>query len=103
MMNRVNFGRLSGTVIDVCRGHGTFLDGGELHAIVTFIHRGRARSRPRSAKKTNLEEEAALGSRRLKRTASQSASARLPGLRRSPGLQRSLSSDAGDLRPVNLA
>ena len=40
MMNRVNFGRLSGTIIDVCRGHGTFLDSGELHAIVTFIHGG---------------------------------------------------------------
>jgi Zn-finger nucleic acid-binding protein len=40
MMNRVNFAKLSGTVIDVCRGHGTFLDSGELHAIVTFIHEG---------------------------------------------------------------
>ena len=40
MMNRVNFGRHSGTVIDVCRGHGTFLDAGELHAIVTFIRDG---------------------------------------------------------------
>ncbi len=40
MMNRVNFARLSGTVVDVCRGHGTFLDSGELNAIVTFIHGG---------------------------------------------------------------
>jgi Zn-finger nucleic acid-binding protein len=40
MMNRVNFGRHSGTIVDVCRGHGTFLDAGELHAIVTFIHGG---------------------------------------------------------------
>ena len=51
MMNRVNFGRLSGTVIDVCRGHGTFLDAGELHQIVTFIQEGgldRARSARRS-------------------------------------------------------
>jgi Zn-finger nucleic acid-binding protein len=48
MMNRVNFGRLSGTVVDVCKGHGTFLDAGELHAIVTFIQSGgldRARER----------------------------------------------------------
>lgn len=37
LMNRVNFGRVSGTVIDVCRGHGTFLDSGELHAVATFI------------------------------------------------------------------
>jgi len=40
MMNRVNFGRVSGTVVDVCRGHGTYLDAGELHQIVAFIHAG---------------------------------------------------------------
>jgi Zn-finger nucleic acid-binding protein len=48
MMNRVNFGKLSGAVIDVCRGHGTFLDAGELHQIVTFISEGgldKARAR----------------------------------------------------------
>ena len=48
VMNRVNFGRLSGTIVDVCRGHGTFLDAGELHAIVSFIQAGgleRARER----------------------------------------------------------
>ena len=48
MMNRVNFGRLSGTVVDVCRGHGTYLDAGELHQIVSFIRGGgieRARQR----------------------------------------------------------
>ena len=39
-MNRMNFGRLSGTIVDVCRGHGTFLDTGELHAVVTFIQQG---------------------------------------------------------------
>jgi Zn-finger nucleic acid-binding protein len=48
MMNRLNFGRLSGTVVDVCKGHGTFLDRGELHQIVSFIQGGgleRARQR----------------------------------------------------------
>ena len=40
MMNRVNFGRSSGTVVDVCKGHGTYLDAGELHQIVAFIHGG---------------------------------------------------------------
>ena len=48
MMNRVNFGKISGAIVDVCKGHGTFLDAGELHQIVTFIVQGgleRARSR----------------------------------------------------------
>jgi Zn-finger nucleic acid-binding protein len=48
MMNRINFARISGTVVDVCKKHGTFLDRGELQSIVTFIHGGgleRARQR----------------------------------------------------------
>jgi Zn-finger nucleic acid-binding protein len=40
LMNRLNFGRLSGAVVDVCRGHGTFLDRGELHQVVRFIQDG---------------------------------------------------------------
>ena len=40
LMNRVNFGKVSGTIVDVCRGHGTFLDRGELQQIVRFIHGG---------------------------------------------------------------
>jgi Zn-finger nucleic acid-binding protein len=40
LMNRINFGRLSGTIVDVCRAHGTFLDPGELHQIVDFIQQG---------------------------------------------------------------
>lgn len=40
MMNRINFGRVSGTVIDVCKGHGAFFDAGELHQIVTFLQTG---------------------------------------------------------------
>ncbi len=56
MMNRVNFGRVSGTVIDVCRGHGTFLDAGELHAIVTFI-RMAVSIAPANARSEELEDE----------------------------------------------
>ena len=67
MMNRVNFARISGVVVDVCKGHGTFLDPGELHAIVRFIHGGgleRARSRQledlREQEKRALEAERRL-------------------------------------------
>lgn len=48
MMNRLNFAKVSGTVVDVCKNHGTFLDRGELQAVVRFIHGGgldRARQR----------------------------------------------------------
>jgi Zn-finger nucleic acid-binding protein len=56
MMNRVNFGRVSGTVIDVCRGHGTFLDAGELHAIAAFILDGGL-DLAREREKEDLVEE----------------------------------------------
>jgi Zn-finger nucleic acid-binding protein len=57
LMNRVNFGRQSGAIVDVCKGHGTFLDAGELHQIVTFIHEGGL-DRVRALEKEALKEEA---------------------------------------------
>jgi Zn-finger nucleic acid-binding protein len=56
MMNRVNFGSISGAVIDVCKGHGTFLDAGELHQIVSFIQAGGL-DRARARKLDELKEE----------------------------------------------
>jgi len=52
MMNRVNFAKYSGVVLDVCRAHGTYFDRDELHRVVTFIQAGgldRARARDREA------------------------------------------------------
>ena len=56
MMNRLNFGRLSGTVVDICKGHGTFLDAGELHLIVSFIQ-GGGLERARQRQLEDLKEE----------------------------------------------
>ena len=56
MMNRQNFARLSGTIVDACSGHGTFLDRGELHQIVKFILEGGF-SRMREAELERLKEE----------------------------------------------
>ena len=69
IMNRINFGRLSGTVVDVCRAHGTFLDPGELHQIVSFIQEGGL-DRARQAEIDELREE------RLKFEAAQRAAER---------------------------
>jgi Zn-finger nucleic acid-binding protein len=52
MMNRVNFAKYSGVVLDVCRAHGTYFDRDELHRVVAFIQAGgldRARTRDREA------------------------------------------------------
>lgn len=56
MMNRQNFGRLSGTIVDTCTGHGTFLDRGELHHVVTFILEGGF-ARTRQAELELIKEE----------------------------------------------
>ncbi len=56
MMNRMNFGSISGAVVDVCKGHGTFLDAGELHQIVTFIQSGGL-DRARARQLEDLKEE----------------------------------------------
>jgi len=56
MMNRQNFGRLSGTIVDTCSGHGTFLDRGELHRVVRFILDGGF-ERMRRAELLRLQEE----------------------------------------------
>ena len=40
IMNRVNFARHSGIILDVCRGHGTWFDESELSRIVNFVMKG---------------------------------------------------------------
>ena len=40
IMNRVNFGRRSGIIVDVCKPHGTWFDQDELPAIVDFVMGG---------------------------------------------------------------
>lgn len=40
LMNRVNFAKRSGVIVDTCRGHGTWFDRDELRHIVEFIRSG---------------------------------------------------------------
>jgi Zn-finger nucleic acid-binding protein len=56
MMNRLNFGKISGTIVDVCKGHGTLLDAGELHRIVSFV-RGGGLERTRQRQIDELKDE----------------------------------------------
>jgi hypothetical protein len=56
-MNRVNFGRRSGIIVDVCRPHGTWFDADELPRVVTFVmHGGLEESERREIEQ--LKEEA---------------------------------------------
>jgi Zn-finger nucleic acid-binding protein len=40
MMNRRNYGRISGVIVDVCREHGYWLDEGELEKIAAWVATG---------------------------------------------------------------
>ena len=66
IMHRVNFARLSGAILDVCKPHGTFLDRGELQDVVRFIQNGgleRARQRQVEEMK---EQERSLRSQEIR-------------------------------------
>jgi len=58
-MNRKNFGRISGVLIDECNKHGVWLDAGELAKIQHFIADGgldRARDREIAKTRTELKD-----------------------------------------------
>ncbi|MCC7540612.1 MAG: zf-TFIIB domain-containing protein [Deltaproteobacteria bacterium] len=40
LMNRKNYGEVSGVIVDVCRDHGVWFDAGELTRVVEFIEKG---------------------------------------------------------------
>src|SRR5256884_1365228 len=58
LMNRINFARCSGVIVDVCKGHGTWFDASELRAIVEFVRGGGLElSREREKSEINYERE----------------------------------------------
>jgi Zn-finger nucleic acid-binding protein len=59
MMNRKNFGGTSGIVVDVCAGHGSFFDAGELPRVLEFVRRGglaHTRATPEAASLARASE-----------------------------------------------
>lgn len=58
LMNRSNFARSSGVILDLCKQHGVWFDGGELPKIVEFIE-GGGLDRARSKEKMSLRDEQA--------------------------------------------
>lgn len=56
LMNRINFAKCSGVIVDVCRGHGTWFDAQELSAIVQFI-RGGGLEVARQKEKNEIEAQ----------------------------------------------
>jgi Zn-finger nucleic acid-binding protein len=55
LMNRINFAKCSGVIVDVCKGHGTWFDRDELSQIVEFV-RGGGLETSRAREKGELDE-----------------------------------------------
>lgn len=56
LMNRSNFARSSGVIIDMCKQHGVWFDAGELPKIIEFIDRG-GMDRVREKEKIAIQDE----------------------------------------------
>jgi len=56
LMNRNNFARSSGVIIDICKNHGAWFDAEELPRIVEFIHAGGL-ERNRQKEKMQIDED----------------------------------------------
>jgi Zn-finger nucleic acid-binding protein len=61
-MNRQVFARVSGVIVDVCKVHGVWFDGGELAASLAFIERGGMAKAHRRELDQLIEERRALRS-----------------------------------------
>jgi Zn-finger nucleic acid-binding protein len=60
LMNRKNFGNISGVLVDICKPHGIWFDAGELGRIVKFVMRGglvETRQRQREELKRDATEQ----------------------------------------------
>ncbi len=58
LMNRMNFARCSGVIVDICKRHGTWFDRDELSRIVEFIGDGGLNT-SRAKERMELDEERA--------------------------------------------
>jgi Zn-finger nucleic acid-binding protein len=65
VMARMNFGQHSGIVVDTCKNHGTWLDGGELEAALEFVHAGGLEPGPAPAGEPPMDMETAQLTRNL--------------------------------------
>ena len=58
LMNRMNFARCSGVIVDICKQHGTWFDCDELSRIVEFISDGGLNT-ARAKERIQIDEERA--------------------------------------------
>ena len=92
LMNRMNFARCSGVIVDVCRGHGTWFDASELREIIEFIRAGgldlsrQKEKREIAFEREQLQREQFVASRTEARAFSYSDDDQLNGFSAARGL-----------------
>jgi Zn-finger nucleic acid-binding protein len=73
LMNRVNFGTKSGVIVDRCKEHGVWLDGGELRHLFEWMKAGgKLLQQERQEQLKKIEEQEQERERRKKQTRSAS-------------------------------
>ncbi|HEX6187151.1 MAG TPA: zf-TFIIB domain-containing protein [Pyrinomonadaceae bacterium] len=92
LMNRMNFARCSGVIVDVCRGHGIWFDASELRAVIEFIRGGglglsrEKEKREIAFEREQLQREQFVASRTEARAFSYSDEDQLSGFSAARGL-----------------
>jgi len=76
-MNRQNFAKLSGVVLDVCREHGTWFDAGEIRGCIEFVLSGGL-VKAAAAEKDRMKEKVAHLEAMARLHSSSSRSSRFP-------------------------
>ena len=95
-MNRMNFARCSGVIVDVCRGHGVWFDRDELRGIIEFIRAGgldlsrQKEKREIAFEREQLQREQFVASRSEARAFTYSDEDRLDGFSAAGGLLKFL-------------
>jgi Zn-finger nucleic acid-binding protein len=69
IMNRVNFSRISGIIVDVCKEHGTWFDVHELPGVLEFVRQGGLDAARKKETESLADERRRLERERLMRTA----------------------------------
>ena len=96
LMNRMNFARFSGVIVDVCRGHGVWFDRDELRGIIEFIRAGgldlsrQKEKREILFEREQLQREQFVASRSEARAFTYSDEDRLDGFSAAGGLLKFL-------------
>ncbi len=57
MMNRKNFGEISGIIVDICKSHGIWFNAGEIAAIMDFIIHGGLKTAQNVTEQREKDEE----------------------------------------------